>query len=100
MKLGVFATFMSPHATPTMIADFGRRIEAVGVESLWMGEHVVLFDKMEFPYPGSKDGRIPPDAVRAMYQALAGFYEPIAKHPIQLEETYTNVYVDVALGQD
>jgi probable F420-dependent oxidoreductase len=59
MKIGVFATFMSPLATPDLIADFGRKAEAIGVESIWMGEHVVLFDQMEFPYPGSADGRIP-----------------------------------------
>ena len=28
-------------------------------DSIWIGEHVALFDKMEFPYPGSKDGRVP-----------------------------------------
>ena len=59
MEIGVFATFMSPIATPEMIADFGRRAEESGLDSIWMGEHVVLFDEMEFPYPGSRDGRIP-----------------------------------------
>ena len=59
MKIGLFATFMSPIATPDMIADFARRVEATGIDSLWLGEHVVLFDEMEFPYPGSRDGRIP-----------------------------------------
>ena len=59
MKIGLFATFMSPIATPQMIANFAINAEAIGVESLWLGEHVVLFDKMEFPYPGSKDGKIP-----------------------------------------
>lgn len=42
-----------------MITDFGRRAENIGLHSLWMGEHVVLFDEMEFGYPGSKDGRVP-----------------------------------------
>ena len=56
MKIGLFATFMSPHSTPQMIGDFGKRAEDAGIESIWMGEHVVLFDEMEFPYPGSKDG--------------------------------------------
>jgi len=73
MKLGVFATFMSPHATPAMIVDFAQRIEAVGVESLWMGEHVVLFDKMEFPYPGSKDGRIPVPRGGGMLDTVSTF---------------------------
>jgi alkanesulfonate monooxygenase SsuD/methylene tetrahydromethanopterin reductase-like flavin-dependent oxidoreductase (luciferase family) len=59
MKIGVFATFMSPIATPEMIADFGRRAEESGLDSIWLGEHVVLFDEMEFPYPGSRDGKIP-----------------------------------------
>lgn len=59
MKIGVFGTFMSPIATPEMIADFGRRAEDAGIDSIWLGEHVVLFDKMEFPYPGSPDGKIP-----------------------------------------
>ena len=39
--------------------NFARRVEALGVESLWMGEHVVLFDETEAPYPGSSDGKIP-----------------------------------------
>ena len=59
MKIGIFCTLMSPLATPVMIRDFSRRIETAGIESLWLGEHVVLFDEMEFPYPGSRDGRIP-----------------------------------------
>lgn len=59
MKIGVFSTFMSPLATPGMIRDFGRRAEDLGLDSIWMGEHVVLFDRQTFGYPGSKDGRIP-----------------------------------------
>lgn len=59
MDIGVFSTFMSPLASPQMIGDFATRAEGIGIESLWLGEHVVLFDEMEFPYPGSADGRIP-----------------------------------------
>jgi probable F420-dependent oxidoreductase len=59
MKIGVFSTFMSPIATAEMVMDFGRRAEDVGLDSIWLGEHVVLFNEMEFPYPGSPDGRIP-----------------------------------------
>jgi hypothetical protein len=42
-----------------MIKDFGKRAEGMGLDSIWMGEHVALFDKNTFGYPGSKDGRIP-----------------------------------------
>jgi len=73
MKIGLFATFMSPVATPAMIGEFARRAEAIGVESLWMGEHVVLFDEMEFPYPGSRDGRIPVPAGGGMLDTVATF---------------------------
>jgi probable F420-dependent oxidoreductase len=73
MKIGVFATFMSPIATPAMVKDFGRRVEAAGIDSLWMGEHVVLFDKTEFPYPGSRDGRLPVPAGGGLLDTVATF---------------------------
>ncbi len=73
MKIGVFATFMSPQATPALIADFAHRAESIGVESLWMGEHVVLFDEMEFPYPGSRDGRIPVPPGGGLLDTVATF---------------------------
>jgi probable F420-dependent oxidoreductase len=73
MKIGVFSTFMSPNATPTMIRDFGKRAEAMGLESIWMGEHVALFDKNTFGYPGSKDGRIPVPAGGGMLDVTATF---------------------------
>ena len=71
MKIGLFATFMSPIATPQMIGDFGRDAENAGIESLWLGEHVVLFDEMEFPYPGSRDGKIPVPAGGGMLDTVA-----------------------------
>ena len=73
MKIGVFATFMSPISTHDSVVDFGRRLEDAGVESLWMGEHVVLFDEMEFPYPGSRDGRIPVPEGGGLLDSVATF---------------------------
>jgi probable F420-dependent oxidoreductase len=73
MKIGVFATFMSPQATPQMIRDFGRRAEGAGLDSIWMGEHVALFDKNTFGYPGSKDGRIPVPEGGGMLDVVATF---------------------------
>lgn len=73
MKIGVFATFMSPTSTPEMIHDFGRRAESAGLDSIWMGEHVVLFDEMEFPYPGSRDGRIPTPEGGGLLDTVATF---------------------------
>ena len=59
MKIGTFASITTPEASPATILDIGKRADAAGLDSLWMGEHVVLFDEMEFPYPGSPDGRLP-----------------------------------------
>ena len=73
MKVGVFATFMSPQATPRMIKDFGKRAENAGLESIWMGEHVALFDKNTYGYPGSKDGRIPVPEGGGMLDVTATF---------------------------
>ncbi|MFO1062232.1 MAG: LLM class flavin-dependent oxidoreductase, partial [Dongiaceae bacterium] len=73
MKFGVFATFMSPLATPAMMRDFGRRSEEMGLESIWMGEHVALFDRNTFGYPGSKDGRIPVPPGGGMLDVTASF---------------------------
>jgi probable F420-dependent oxidoreductase len=73
MKIGVFSTFMSPLATPGMIRDFGRRAEDLGLESIWMGEHVALFDRNTYGYPGSKDGRIPVPEGGGMLDVTATF---------------------------
>ena len=73
MKIGVFATFMSPNATPGMIRDFGRKSEDLGLDSIWMGEHVALFEKNTFGYPGSKDGRIPVPPGGGMLDVTATF---------------------------
>jgi hypothetical protein len=73
MKIGVFSTFMSPLATPGMIKDFGRRAEDIGLESIWMGEHVALLDKNTFGYPSSKDGRIPVPQGGGMLDVTATF---------------------------
>lgn len=73
MKVGVFATFMSPLATPQMIRDFGRRAEDTGLDSIWMGEHVVLFDRNTYGYPSSRDGRIPVPEGGGMLDVTATF---------------------------
>ena len=73
MKIGVFSAFMSPLATPQMIRDFGKRAEGMGLDSIWMGEHVALFDRNTFSYPGSKDGRIPVPSGGGMLDVTATF---------------------------
>lgn len=59
MKVGAFAAFFAPLTSPQTLSKLACDLEAGGFDSLWFGEHVMLFDEMEFPYPGSPDGRLP-----------------------------------------
>jgi probable F420-dependent oxidoreductase len=73
MKIGTFSTFMSPICTPQVIGEFAQSAEGIGLDSLWMGEHVVLFDKTEFPYPGSSTGKLPVPEGGGMLDTVATF---------------------------
>lgn len=73
MKIGTFSTFMSPVCTPDKIKNFARDAENAGLDSIWMGEHVVLFDETEFPYPGSADGKLPVPEGGGMLDTVSTF---------------------------
>ncbi len=73
MKIGLFSTFMSPRADRIMIRDFAQRCEGMGFDSLWMGEHVVLFDETEHPYPGAADGKLPVPRGGGLLDTVATF---------------------------
>jgi len=58
MKVGLaFASSIGIDG-PTAL-EICRRAEAVGFESLWGGEHVVMPDSIESRYPYTPDGKIP-----------------------------------------
>jgi probable F420-dependent oxidoreductase len=59
MKVGLFAPLANPFATPEYIATLGPAAEERGFHSLWVAEHVVLFDDYASSYPYAADGRIP-----------------------------------------
>ena len=59
MDLGLFVALANPYASPEMLAVLGRSAEERGVSSIWVPEHVVLFDEYESQYPYADDGRIP-----------------------------------------
>lgn len=50
---------MSPLATPEYVSNYGQVAEACGFDSLWLAEHVVLFDGSALRYPSAEDGRVP-----------------------------------------
>ncbi len=59
MKIGVFPPFANPLCTPEHIAAVGRAVDERGFSSLWVAEHVVLFDEYASQYPYLESGRFP-----------------------------------------
>ena len=71
MKIGLLALLANPFATPEFIRALGEAAEERGVHSLWVAEHVVLFDDYASRYPYNADGRL-------RGKADAGPLEPFA----------------------
>ncbi len=59
MKVGLFLGAFYPHVTPDYLAAAARGAEARGFHSVWVGEHVVLFDQYAKTYPYAEDGSFP-----------------------------------------
>lgn len=59
MEIGVFAPIATRWATPESLAAAAVAAEERGFHSMWVPEHVVLFDSYESRYPYSEDGRLP-----------------------------------------
>jgi len=59
VKIGLFAPLAGPFATGEYLDSLGRAAEERGFDSLWVAEHVVLFDDYGSRYPYAADGRIP-----------------------------------------
>jgi probable F420-dependent oxidoreductase len=59
MKIGLFAPLGGPFATPEYLHTLGSAVEERAFHSLWVAEHVVLFDDYGSRYPYAADGRIP-----------------------------------------
>ena len=70
MDVGVFVPLGNGNATAEILRAVGREIEDRGFESIWVPEHVVLFDEYESAYPYSPDGRFPGGADSGMLEPL------------------------------
>ncbi|MEO6629369.1 MAG: LLM class F420-dependent oxidoreductase [Aquihabitans sp.] len=71
MDVGVFVPLGNGNTTPEILRAVGREIEDRGFESIWVPEHVVLFDDYESAYPYSPDGKFPGGADTGMLEPLA-----------------------------
>ncbi|MDP3703041.1 MAG: LLM class F420-dependent oxidoreductase, partial [Candidatus Omnitrophota bacterium] len=59
MQVGIFAPLANPFATPEYIRTLGTAAEERGFDSIWVAEHVVLFDDYSSAYPYAQSGKIP-----------------------------------------
>jgi probable F420-dependent oxidoreductase len=59
MKIGCHLPMYGPVGTRENVLAFARRIEALGYDSLWASDHVVIPHRMTTPYPYSPTGRFP-----------------------------------------
>jgi probable F420-dependent oxidoreductase len=59
MRFDLWLPTANPITTPELLAAVCEQAEARGVNRIWVGEHVVLFDEYESKYPYSAEGKIP-----------------------------------------
>lgn len=72
MEIGVFAPVTSWQPAGDYLKRLGPAIEERGFESVWLPEHVVLFDDYESEYPYADDGKIPAPPEAGMVEPFAG----------------------------
>jgi probable F420-dependent oxidoreductase len=59
MEIGAFVPLSSINTTPALVRALGPALEERGFESVWVPEHVVLFDEYDSQYPYDPGGRFP-----------------------------------------
>ncbi len=59
MRIDLWIPTASPFSTPELLGLIGHEAEQRGIGTIWVGEHVVLFDQYDSIYPYAEDGRIP-----------------------------------------
>jgi probable F420-dependent oxidoreductase len=59
VKFDLWMPTANPMTTPELLEKVGREAEARDISTLWVGEHVVLFEQYASSYPYAADGKIP-----------------------------------------
>lgn len=59
MRIDIWLPTPNPICTGDYLAAVGREAEARGIGTIWVGEHVVMFDHYESTYPYAADGKMP-----------------------------------------
>jgi probable F420-dependent oxidoreductase len=67
MKFALHAVGCGSTARPDVLAEVARKAEALGYESVWLPEHLIVPLEMHSPYPYSADGTFPGGAHVALH---------------------------------
>jgi len=59
MRVDLWIPTASPFATPELLTTVATEAEERGFATIWVGEHVVLFEEYASAYPYADDGKIP-----------------------------------------
>lgn len=59
MDFGAHLPVYGPAATRDTVLGFARKMEALGYDSLWVSDHVVIPEKITTRYPYSPTGEFP-----------------------------------------
>jgi probable F420-dependent oxidoreductase len=59
MRIGAFVPLGTANVNPEFMTTVGPALEERGFESVWVAEHVVMFDDYESRYPYADTGRFP-----------------------------------------
>jgi probable F420-dependent oxidoreductase len=70
VRIDLWVPTASPFATPELLAVIGAEAEQRGIGTIWVGEHVVLFEEYASSYPYADDGRIPAPAGSGLLEPL------------------------------
>ena len=70
MRIDLWVPTASPFSTPELLAAIGAEAEQRGIGTIWVGEHVVLFEEYASSYPYAEDGRIPAPAGTGLLEPL------------------------------
>jgi probable F420-dependent oxidoreductase len=82
LRIGVFVMPEGELARPEGLVELGHAVEELGCAALWMGEHVVWFDRYASLWPYSADGSFTPDPKREhleIFEALT-FLAAVTTH--------------------
>lgn len=71
MEIGGPFAFCGPLATRDNLATMARRVEDLGFDFVWMGEHIYYPTQMKAKYPYTADGRLPINPTHNYFEITA-----------------------------